>query len=443
VVLIYFKDVVDLGIAPFVARALAQAEESEAALFLLEMDTPGGRVDAALKIKDALLAAKVPTMVFINRQAISAGALITLGADYIAWAPGATMGAATPVQFDGPGGEMKESSEKIVSFMRGVMRSTAEAKGRDPLVAEAMVDPELDLPGFAPKGKLLTASFSQAPQLGLLDFKADDRGALLTQLGLGDRQVITVQENWAEKVARAITHPAVSSILMSLGILGIIIEFYTPGFGLAGIAGAISLLAFFFGHMVVNLAGLEELLLLLLGLLLVGVEVFLTPGLGLAGVAGVVAILAALALALVGLRLDLALDSGVLGGALVRVFGAVAVAGLGLLAFIRFFPTLKPVRRLVLSETISASAGGLAGVVLDPGLLGRELRAETALRPVGYGRLDGKRLELQTQGQHLQPGTLVRILDIHDGHLLVEPVPEPAAPPPVPPNPASDGGSHA
>jgi membrane-bound serine protease (ClpP class) len=422
VVLIHFTDVVDLGIAPFVQRALTQAEEAKAALFLVEMDTPGGRVDAALKIRDALLASKVPTMVFINRQAISAGALITFAVDYIAWAPGGTMGAATPVQFDGPGGEMKESSEKIVSFMRGVMRATAEAKGRDPLVAEAMVDPEMDLPGFAPKGKLLTASYVQAPQLGLLDFKAEDRGALLTQLGLGERQVVTVQENWAEKVARAITHPAVSSILMSLGILGIIIEFYTPGFGLAGIAGAACLLTFFFGHMVVNLAGLEELLLLLLGLVLVGVEVFLVPGFGLAGVAGVLAILGALALALVGLRLDLALDSGVLEAAFVRVFGALAVAGLGLLAFIRFFPSLRPVRRLVLKETIAADAGGVAGSPPDPGLVGQTLRAETALRPVGYGRLNGQRLELQTQGQHLAPGTLVRILEIHDGHLLVEPV---------------------
>jgi membrane-bound serine protease (ClpP class) len=262
----------------------------------------------------------------------------------------------------------------------------------------------------------------QAPQLGLLDFKAEDRGALLTQLGLGERQVVTVQENWAEKVARAITHPAVSSILMSLGILGIIIEFYTPGFGLAGIAGAACLLTFFFGHMVVNLAGLEELLLLLLGLVLVGVEVFLVPGFGLAGVAGVLAILGALALALVGLRLDLALDSGVLEAAFVRVFGALAVAGLGLLAFIRFFPSLRPVRRLVLKETIAADAGGVAGSPPDPGLVGQTLRAETALRPVGYGRLNGQRLELQTQGQHLDPGTLVRILEIHDGHLLVEPV---------------------
>lgn len=422
VVVVAVSEVIDLGLAPFITRSLEFAQEQKAALFVMEMDTPGGRVDAALKIKDALLSAKVPTLVYINRQAISAGALIAYGTDYIAWAPGGTMGAATPISFGGPEGGAGDVGEKMLSFMRGVMRATAEAKGRDPLVAEAMVDPRTDLPGFAPSGKLLTCAYGDAAALGLIDYSAKSLDELLANLGLAANKRLTVEENWAETIARFLTHPVVSSLLMSLGVLGIVTEFYTPGFGLAGIFGGLCVLAFFFGHAIVYLAGLEELLLLILGLILLALEFVAFPGTMIAGLAGVLSITAALVLALIGLRLDLAIETGLLESAVVKVFGSLAIAGVLIIVVIRMLPDLRPARRLILSRNL-AEANASPSPGDKSALIGKVLTADSDLGPSGFARIDGARVEIVTQGDYVVKGALVEVLDVKGARLLVRQVP--------------------
>jgi membrane-bound serine protease (ClpP class) len=414
------SDVVDLGIGPFLERVMTDAEDAGANAIIVEIDTPGGRVDAAVEIKDLLLRSRVPTIAFINKQAISAGALIAFAHDYIVWSHGATMGAATPIQMGG-GGEAQPVEEKMVSYMRGVMRATAEAKGRDGLVAEAMVDDSIELPGYAPKGKLLTAAESQAEELGLLDGRADSIEEVLTLAGLEGAEVVRPSINWAEKTARFLTHPVVSSILMTIGMLGILIEFYTPGIGFAGIIGAIALFLFFAGHLAVNLAGLEELLLFVVGAALVVVEIFFIPGFGIAGIAGALFIAISLVLALVGLDLRIAWDLGVLGDAVLQFAVALVVAAVAFVVAMRFLPAVGPVRRLILTDAIRPDEGYEADRASLPG---NEGVAITDLRPGGKVRIGDRKLDVSAYNEYVRKGERVRVVNVDGPRITVERIPE-------------------
>ena len=267
------KGVIDLGLAPFVQRVLEEAAAVEAKAVVLDVNTFGGRVDAAVIIRDALIESKVLTVAFINKRAISAGALISLAAEKIAMADGGTIGAATPVQIGLPGTPAQPVAEKTVSYMRKEFRATAEIRNRPPLIAEAMVDADVEIPDIIEKSKLLTLTTKEALYVKVADFQANTLEAVLQYLNLEDAEIRHASETWAESLVRFLTHPVVSSLLMTVGILGIMLEMRVPGFGLPGSIGLISLALFFWGHGLVRLAGLEELLLVGLGLILVGMEI--------------------------------------------------------------------------------------------------------------------------------------------------------------------------
>jgi membrane-bound serine protease (ClpP class) len=240
------EGMIDLGLAPFVERVLREATDAGAAAVILEINTFGGRVDAAVLIRDALLNAKVPTVAFINKRAILAGALIALATERIVIAQGVTIGAATPVQMGQPGAPAQPVEEKTVSYVRKEFRATAEARKRPPLIAEAMVDADVAIPGLIEKGKLLTLTTEEALKHKIADFRSDTIEEVLKQLGLSGAEVRRVSPNWAENLVRFLTHPVVSSLLITIGMLGIILEIRTPGFGVPGLLG-ISSIALFFG----------------------------------------------------------------------------------------------------------------------------------------------------------------------------------------------------
>src|SRR5690606_22803143 len=277
-----------------VERSLREAAAAGAAAAVLEIETPGGRVDAAQRIVNAVSDSEVPVYAFINRRAFSAGAMVALAARGIYMRPGSMMGAATPVT-----GEGEKAPEKIVSAMRSEMRALAESRGLDPRVAEAVVDEAVGVEGLVEPGKLLTLTTEEAVRIGYAAETADWE-TLLEDLGLASATTVAAEVNWAEGVVRFLTHPLVSPLLLSLGFLGLLIEIKTPTFGLAGLAGAVSLAAFFGSHYLVGLAGWEELILLGIGVVLLGVELFVVPGFGVFGIGGIAAILGSVFLSLVG-----------------------------------------------------------------------------------------------------------------------------------------------
>ncbi len=405
---------IDLGIAPFVQRVLRDAERDRVAAVIFEINTFGGRVDAAVLVRDALLSAPVPTVAWINRRAISAGALIALAAERMAIAEGGTIGAATPVMAGAPGAPAAPVEEKTVSYVRKEFRATAESRKRPPLVAEAMVDADVEIAGLVEKGKLLTLTTDEALAQRIADLRASSLDSLLAALSLAGAEVRRAEVNWAERVVRLLTHPVVASLLLSVGLLGILVEIRTPGIGVPGIAGVTSLALYLGGHWIVRLAGWEELLLVLAGLVLLAVEVFVLPGFGVAGIAGIVAVLAGLTMSLVGAGATTDAIAGALGRVTVAMLVALAVS----LLVMRVLGRAPLARRLVLETDLDAAEGWASAPAADHRLLGRVGVAHTALRPAGIADLEGERVDVVSDGELIEPGTAIVVTRV-DGNRVV------------------------
>ena len=413
------EGMIDLGLAPFVQRVLDQATQAGAAAVILEINTFGGRVDAAVQIRDALLNARVRTVAFVNKRAISAGALISLAAEKIVMAGGGTIGAATPVQMGQSGTQVLPVSEKTVSYVRKEFRATAESRNRPHLLAEAMVDADLAIPDVIEKGKLLTLTTGEALQHKLIDFRADSMQSTLQQLGLAGAELRRVSPNWAENLVRWLTNPVISSLLITIGMVGIIVELRTPGFGVPGGLGLISLALFFWGHWLVQLAGWEEVLLALGGVLLLVLEVFVIPGFGIAGVLGIVAILAGLVLSLVGAG-D---TSEVVVQAAGRVVFALLAALIGSLVLLRFLPRVPFGRRLILDTGLGTGHTHGSAPDSDIRWIGKKGQASSPLRPAGIAEIEGERVDVVSEGDLIEAGQAVEVTRVEGNRIVVRRVP--------------------
>ena len=404
---------IDLGLAPFLTRTLREAREAGAAAVILDINTFGGRVDAAVAMRDTLLNAPVRTIAFINPRAISAGALIALATETIVMADGGTIGAATPVV--GGGGEPRVADEKSVSYVRKEFGATAERRGRPPQFAEAMVDVDVQIAAVVDKGKLLTLTTSEALAHNVADFRADTLDAALAVTGLRDADVRRASQTWAETFVRFLTHPVVSSLLMTIGMLGLLVEIRTPGFAFPGAVGLLCLALFFWGHWIVQLAGWEELLLVGAGVILLGLELFVVPGFGVAGVAGLIALAAGLAMALVG--------AGASASAIIGAFGRVAISLLlaltGGLALLRLLPRLPLGRRLVLDAEVAAERGYISPPESDWLQLGRTGVALSPLRPAGVADIGGSRVDVVSDGAFVDAGTPVEVTRVEGNRVVV------------------------
>ncbi|MDO9116497.1 MAG: NfeD family protein [Nitrospira sp.] len=409
------EGVIDLGLAPFVERVLDEATAAGASAVILEIDTFGGRVDGAVLIRDALLRSKVRTVAFVNKRAISAGALISLAAETIVMADGGTIGAATPVQIGLPGAPAQPVEEKTVSYMRKEFRATAESRKRPPEIAEAMVDADVEIPGVIAKGKLLTLTTEEALQQKLADFRADTLEALLKALNLSDAEIRRASETWAESLVRVLTHPVVSSILIAVGMLGIIVEIQSPGFGVPGAFGLTSLALFLWGHWLVRLAGWEEVLLIGIGLILLVVEIFLLPGFGLFGALGIAALLGGLGLSLVGTGATWAVVLYALG----QVIAAVLLAGVLALALLRVVPRLPFGRKLILDTALSAAGGYASPPESDSRWLGTRGTAASTLRPAGVAHFDHERVDVVTEGEYIEAGAAIEVIRVEGNRIVV------------------------
>lgn len=401
---------IDMATAPFVSRVLDEAERVDAAAVVLEIDTFGGRLDAAVAIRDRVLASGVPTVAFVHPRAISAGALISLAAETIAVSDGATLGAATPVQME-PGGQTTATDEKTVSYVRKEFAATAAQRGRPVELAEAMVDADVDVPGVVEEGKLLTLTGDEALALGVAERRADDLPALLADLGLRDAEVRAFAPNWAERVVRVVTSPVVSSLLMTLGMLGLLIELRTPGFGAPGLVGVLCLALFFAGHLIVELAGLEEILLVAAGVGLLALEVFVVPGFGLAGILGILAIVAGLGMSLLGAG---ATAAAVLAS-VARAAVSFVVALVAMLALLAVLPRSRIARGVILEARLASSQPAQAA---PPSWVGASGTALTPLRPAGVARLAGERVDVVSDGPYVPAGAPVEAIR-QDGNRVV------------------------
>jgi membrane-bound serine protease (ClpP class) len=290
------NDVIDLGIPSLVTRAVSEAEQKNADLIIFDIDTFGGRVDAATQIKDAISSSSIPTIAFINRRAISAGSLISLSCNKIYMTEGATIGATSVVDMSG-----NKQSEKSQSYMREEMAATAERVGKNPNIARGMVDEELsfeflvvngdtlqvdDIEGRK-EGKLITLTTDLAIKYGIADGVSESIEEILLLESIENYEITMIKENWSENLVRLLTNPTVSSLLMTFGTIGIIAELYSAGWGIGGTIGAICLVLALGAGYISKLATSSDLLIVVAGLLLLLIEAFFVAGFGIIGLLGV------------------------------------------------------------------------------------------------------------------------------------------------------------
>ncbi len=403
---------IELGLAPYIARAITEAQADGAAAIVLDIDTPGGRIDAAQQIVKAVTGSGVPVFALVNTHAWSAGAIIALAADSIYMVPASSIGAATPVTGSG-----QKAPEKIVSAMRSEMRALAERRGLDPRIAESMVDEEIEVEGVVEAGKLLTLTAGEAVELEVAAAEVEGLDALLERHDLADADVLTVGINWAERLVRFLSNPFVAPLLLSIGTLGILIEIKTPSFGLAGAVGLLSLGAFFGSHLIIGLAGWEEIILLSVGLVALGFEVFVVPGFGIAGLIAVLCIGSAIFLALIGnlpTWSDVTRASGVLFAAAMIVVAAVY-------ALVRHLPSSRRTRGIFLKAATDKEHGYIAGTSRGD-LIGLEGVALTDLRPSGTIQIGDERLDVVSDVGFVAKGRPVRIIRSESYRHVVEPI---------------------
>jgi len=401
VYLVSIKGTIDLGLSSYVQRALEEAVLNKAKAIILEIDTFGGRVDAATQIRDKVMSLNIPSIAYVKNRAWSAGALIALSAEYILMDKSASIGAAEP----------RPADEKNISALRAEFTSTALSRGRSEDIAAAMVDKDVEIKGIIEKDKILTLNAEQAIKLNFVDGNASSIEEVLNFLNLKDTKIVYIYPNWAENISRFVTNPVVSPLLLSIGFLGLIIEFWTLGWGIAGSIGIISLSLFFGGHIIVGLAGFETIILFVIGLLLLLAEIFFIPGFGLAGIGGIAAILT-----------SIFLTFGNIVQATYSILIALGVSIIGLLLLIKYIPSTRTWRKFVLSTEQKKELGYTVGTKDLTRLNGKEGIAITPLRPSGIVEVNGKKLNALTQGEYVDSNTRIKIISVEGNKIVVEAV---------------------
>lgn len=423
---------IDLGLAPYLDRVIGEAEDAGASAIVLDIDTPGGRLDAVIQMKDSILGSDVPTIAFVNRTAFSAGALVAISTDQIYMTSGAVMGAATPI--DGATGET--SSEKTISAVRGTFRSTAEATGRDPDVAEAMVDPAVEIPGLIASGQLLTLTTNDALNVGYANGVVETQEELLGVIGLSYARIVTPDMSFAERTTRFITDPVVAGLLLTVGLLLIVFDFFADGLGIAALAGLAMIGTFFWGHMVAGLAGWEDLVLVLIGLGLIGIELFVVPGFGVPGILGLIALLGGMFLAMLDSEATRSSES--IERALITIIAVAAFVVIGFILLMSFLPRRSRFAGTVLRSTVTdgedagrrepigwlkwfggddnSSAADLPRPQpreqVQTSVQGMTGVARSPLRPAGIAEIDGKPVDVVAESEFIDQGErIVVILD--------------------------------
>lgn len=401
VYLVSIKGTIDLGLSSYVKRALEEAVLNKAKAVILEIDTFGGRVDAATQIRDKIVSLNIPSTAYIKNRAWSAGALIALSAEYIIMDKGASIGAAEPIPSD----------EKNISALRAEFTSTASSRGRSEDIAAAMVDKDVEINGIIEKDKILTLNAEQAIKLKFVDGIYSNIEEVLNFLNLKDAKIVYIYPNWAENISRFITNPVVSPLLLSIGFLGLIIEFWTLGWGIAGSIGIISLSLFFGGHIIVGLAGFETIILFVVGLLLLLAEIFFIPGFGLSGISGIAAILA-----------SIFLTFGNIIQAAYSILIALIVSVIGFFLLIKYIPSTRTWRKFVLSTEQKKELGYTIGTRDLIRLTGEKGVSITPLRPSGIAEVNGKKINVLTRGEYVDSNTKIKIINVEGNKIVVEAV---------------------
>ena len=401
---------VEYALYDFISAGIEEAERRKAEAVLIEIATFGGRVDAMTDIGEAITTAKVPVYTFVRGKALSAGAYIALSGKKIVMTPEAVMGASEPRDQS----NQPVTDEKVLSAMRGLFRAAASARkdrgaDLDPSIAEAMVDSSIEVrtEGVRRPGELVVLTGTEALELNYCDHLASTRDGALAALGFEEETIVhMITPSPAQRLARMLSESYISMILLIIGIIGIIIEFTTPGFGVPGVVGIISFALFFGARIMSNLAGWEVAGLFILGLVLLVLEAMI-PGFGILGISGIGAFAASVILAYPSR------SAGAWSLGLAFLWMLLA----GRILF-RLLGTSGAWDHLILRHSELPEEGYVA-TTSQVELLGREGVALTVLRPSGSIQIDESRIDAISEGTYIPAGTPIRVVKVEGNRIVV------------------------
>lgn len=405
------KQTVESGLQSFLERAFKEAEEAKAEHVILVINTLGGKVVNAEEIGHLIRESAIPTTAFVEGKAVSAGTYIALNADNIIMQPGSTIGAAAVV--DGSG--TLEDNPKTISYWTSEMSESAGLQGRDKSIAVAMADPNAmvelkdKLGRDKLKGEILTLSASEAEKVGYSEHTAANVDEAVKWLGLEGRTQIEVVPSLAENAARWLLNPIVMTILLILGIAGIVIEMIIPGFGVPGVVGILSFALYFFGHYVAGFAGMESVVLFVIGIALLIIEVFV-PSFGILGLLGSAALVAGVVTA--------ASDPMT---AFISIVIALVVATILIVIFIRMNKSRGIWNKFILREKLTTEQGFVSADIKDS-LLGLQGKTITPLRPAGTIVINDKRIDVVTSGEFIDTNRTVTVIKAEGTWVVVKEV---------------------
>jgi len=401
------KQMVDKALWRITQRAHERAEDWGADLIVIHMNTYGGLVDMADSIRTKILNSSIPYWVFIDNNAASAGALISIACDSIYMRPGANMGAATVVNQKG-----EQQPDKYQSYMRSTMRSTAEAKGRNPKIAEAMVDPALFVENVSDTGKVVTFTPREAMEWGFCEGEAESMEDLLSKAGIQSYVIKADHKTALDRIIGLLLSPALQGILIMLIIGGIYFELQSPGIGFALIASVMAALLYFAPLYLEGLAANWEILIFVAGVILVLLEIFAIPGFGVAGISGIILVVSGLALSLVE---NVVFDFD--NVPFIDLFQS--------FAFVTFFFFLSVVFSIWLGQKLLTSSpfsflalhadqkreDGYISVSLESrSIVGKEGEAYSILRPSGKVLIDGDVYDAVAESSWIEKGSIVKVV---------------------------------
>lgn len=415
-------------------QAFDAADSLGADVFLIHMNTYGGTVLDADSIRTRILQSRIPVHVFIDNNAASAGALISIACDSIYMRTGGSIGAATVVNQTG-----QAMPDKYQSYMRSTMRATAEAKGkktvvagndtieqwwRDPGIAEAMVDPSVFIEGIIDTGKVLTFTPAEAIEHGYCEGTAENVPEVLQKLGIEEYTIVEYQPSFIERIIGLLVHPVFSGLLIMAIIGGIYFELQTPGIGFPLGVAILAAVLYFAPLYLEGLAEHWEILLFIAGLILIAVEIFVLPGFGIAGISGILIVFVALVLSLVeNVVFDFEpIDNQRLGVAVMTV--VVGIFGGFLLSLYLgnklFTAHSGPFKNLALNTVQDVKDGYLNVDSSFIALKGKTGTAQTVLRPGGKALIDGEVYDAVTEGGFIDRGEDIIVVKVGTAQLYVD-----------------------
>lgn len=400
-----------------VKKAFREAKKLDADIILIHMNTYGGMVETADSIRTAILQSPIPVWVFIDNNAASAGALISIACDSIYMRKGANIGAATVVNQTG-----EAMPDKYQSYMRSTMRSTAEATGRDPDIAQGMVDPRIRIEGISDSGQVITFTSTEAMKHGYCNAQAENIQQILKITGKEGFKVVKQQLTATDYMIGFLTKPMISGLLIMIIIGGIYFELQTPGIGFPLAAATLAAVLYFAPLYLEGLAANWEILIFIIGVILLLIEIFAIPGFGVAGISGIVLIVTGLTLSMID---NIGFDfSGVpMNGVVVAFFIVIIASFFSLIG--SFYVTRKlfgghtMFGDLALLSTQQTSEGYASSDVQYTAMMGQTGEAFTMLRPAGKVSIDGQVFDAVAQSGFIDKGESIHVVKYENAQLIV------------------------